>query len=262
MFNPKADNYPVFILLIMNQIEEIKSLKALLDQGAISEKEFAVLKERLFNASSVDSKPVNEKVNAYQEGTGTTANLAKAGLAAAVLLSIVLWIRYDSFWLFIISAVILISVLLSIGKLTSKVSGRNVYFGMFIATCTILMAVPIGRSSSTPSAPSVQNIENVSNDDDKYVRDYIISHEFTDNENGVAFTLEFSEGNGGWFGIMTMRMGDCWFLYQYETAGRSIQLTFDSSNCTSQGSSATASFNSDNSISLNYRGEEFIFEPM
>jgi len=280
----------------MDIIEDLKGLKNLLDQGAITKEEFNALKKKILSrdagrdelktlseASAMIEEKIPEKAVSVtssinqtitsqtksenvEEGNETTLKVFKIGLCLGLLLGIIFWVRYESFVAMIISAVLSIGAILVVYRKIPKVKSRNISLGLLSLLFLLLIVTPIGGNSSSNKSLNVSQNEPAISDgqseDEKYVRDYIISHRFADIENGTSFTLEFSESRGGWFGIMTMKMRDCWFLYQYETTGRSIKLTFDSSNCTSQGSSTTAYFNGDNTISFNYKGEEFVFKPI
>lgn len=116
----------------------------------------------------------------------------------------------------------------------------------------------IDNSSSNSNSSSQQD----DNSDDKYVRDYIIGRAFEYNGSSLHAYIKFSDSDAGWFGIMTLGMDDCQELYRYETKGRTISLTYTSSNCASQGRSAHARFNSDNTVSIFFDGQELIFKPM
>jgi hypothetical protein len=280
----------------MDIIEDLKGIKNLLDAGAITGEEFNALKKKILSKdtgwnkleNSLESSPIAEekmtgkkvsvtpsinqitsaqtKPENYEEGNETTIKFFRFGVALGVLLSIIFWVRYGSFVVMIISAILSIGAILVVYRKILKVKSRNISLGLLSLLFLLLTVTPIGGNSSSKKSLNLSQYESAVSDgqseDDKYVRDYIISHKFTDIENGTAFTLEFSDSRGGWFGIMTMKMRDCWFLYRYETTGRTIKLTFDSSNCTTQGSSTTAHFNSDNTISIYYKGEEFVFEPI
>jgi hypothetical protein len=287
----------------VDTIEEIKKLKSLLDQGAISEEEFNLLKKKVLSKAIVSeepqktdlsspaqngmvSDPVNyqktvnketkkessnikkplknvEKTKEFQAGNEWTRHLLKIGWGLSLVLGIIFWYRYDSFIAFLITIIISITLTFLVARIIPKLRKRNSTLLIQSVILFLLIIIPIGTIDNMKETDnSSSNKSEQIDDDDKYVRDFIISHYFEDYESGVSFTLEFSDSRGGWFGVMTMKMGECWFLYQYEIKGRSINLTFDSSNCTSQGSSTTAHFNSDNSISLYYRGEEFVFKPI
>lgn len=279
----------------MDSIEEIKKFKSLLDQGAITQDEFTALKIQLLSKkpeSFVQEKSVDTTSSSYDEqkqalgtkpltnfqntsynedpsegfdaGIETAKKLFKFSIGLSVLVGIIFWYRYDSFIAFLIVTVVSISVIYNLNKL-NNFKQINYILGLIIAVLLILIIIPIGGnsgSSSTNSSANEAATTEPANDDDKFVRDYIISHRYVDVENGVSFTLKFSEENAGWFGIMQMDMGSCWSMYQYETKGRSINLKFDSSNCTSQGDSRTATFNSDNTISFNINGQNFVFQPL
>ena len=274
----------------MDIIEEIKKLKTLLDQGAISHEEFETLKQKVLSnkSQSIKTKPqvsssssTQSKLNAnknsnssnnaiqvdgetnangFEAGNEKTAKLLKYCLWLSLILGFVFAGRYESVIAFLIALAISVSITLVISGLIPKLNQRNFLLGVLLIFYILMVFIPIGGNTSNSS--SEQTNEQPSHDADKEVRDFIISNRFVDYENGVAFTLKFSDKNYGWFGIMEMDMGSCAFFYQYETKGRSINLTFDSSNCTTQGSSTTARLNSDNSISINYRGQEFRFKPL
>jgi len=277
----------------MKIIEEIQKLKALLDQGAINNYEFNLLKKKVLSEridtkesqksmpltstsktipvqeetknSSFDEvhKPIikDKKSEEYESATILTEILSPSVLLIALGLSIVLWVRYDNFWIFLIFLAVSYFFPIRISRVTPKVSKRNLYLSLLIVFYGILILVPIDYPFSKSSPSSEQSSETPVNNADKEVRDFIISNNFKDIENGVAFTLEFSDSHGGWNGIMTFSMGSCYALYAYEVKGRRISLTFDSSNCTNHGSSTTATINSNNTISLFYQGESFVFKP-
>jgi hypothetical protein len=223
------------------------------------------------NKTKAASNKRNEKTYSksnsteWEAGNEVTTNLVKLSWAISIIIGIIFWVRYDSFIAFIFIAGLSIAASIAIPKLAPKLVHKNMFLGMLCIVMVLLIIFPIGNTSklsvSGSSDNKVASTESV-NDDDKFVRDYIISHRYVDIENGVSFTLKFSDSRGGWFGIMTMEMGSCWSLYQYETKGRSINLKFDSSNCTTQGDSRTATFNSDNSISFNINGQNFVFQPL
>jgi hypothetical protein len=284
----------------MDQIEELVQLKTLLDKGAITEEEFNILKKKILNKTAEPQKPItneemppplekktpppikdipqtgkinppektekietNAPVNTeYELGTELTSNLARMGIVALIALVIVFWVRYDSFIIAIILGGLLFGALYLNGAVTKKVKLRNLYIGLVIILSLLLIFIPIGKMAESSSSAG-KTTEAPVDDDAKFVRDFITSHYFEDTENGYTFTLKFSESNGGWFGILQFDMGPCVAQYRYETKGRSISLTWDSSNCPNvRGSSTTAHFNSDNSVSFYYMGEEFRFKPV
>jgi len=248
----------------------------------LSKKKESFIQEKSVNTTSVsyDEQKQTERTNpntnyqsnsykadpseGFEAGIETAKKLFKYSIGLSVLVGIIFWYRYDSFLAFLIVTVVSISIIYNLNKL-NNFKQINYILGLIIAVLLILIIIPIGGNSGSSSSNSNDNTvatTEPANDDDKFVRDYIISHRFVDVENGVSFTLKFSEDNAGWFGIMQMDMGSCWSMYQYETKGRSINLKFDSSNCTSQGESRTATFNSDNTISFNINGQNFIFQPL
>lgn len=169
----------------MDTIEEIKKLKALLDQGAINEEEFNSLKKKVLSeindlkedketissTSTTETIPAQKKkkkpspdvkkptskgkkVEEVQTGAEWTEILAYFVLAAAILLSLVFWIRYNSFWIFLIALAISILIPWRIGKVTPKAIHKNLYFVALIAMYIILISYPIGIKKSASSSSS------------------------------------------------------------------------------------------------------------
>lgn len=284
----------------MDQIEELVRLKTLLDKGAITEEEFNFLKKKIINQTGEqpvpktseavrpvvekkispqkDEIPQKEKINSpeitvktetpaadkteYETGTEMTGNLAKIGIGILLILVVVFWVRYKSFIIAIITGIVLFGTLYLNGEFTKKVKRRNLNIGIVILVSLLLILIPVGKKAESSSSGEQTN-ESPVDDDAKYVRDFIISHYFEDTENGYTFTLKFSDSRAGWFGIVEFNLGPCVALYRYETKGREISLTWDSTTCpNTYGSPTTAHFNSDNTISFYYRGEEFRFKPV
>jgi hypothetical protein len=130
-------------------------------------------------------------------------------------------------------------------------------------------------NSNTPSVDDSGNISTIessadetasnnSSDDDKYVRDYIISHYFVHQDShGQYATVKFNDTRAGWFGVMEIRIGSCFDLYIYETTKRNISLTYDTSNCSiDRGEHDNARLNKDNTLSIFSNGQEVIFTPL
>jgi hypothetical protein len=287
----------------MDAIEEIKKLKALLDNGAITTEEFNELKKKVLSEETHSKEPqkpvtpssihkemlsgaINEpkKVSKetkkksstvkkplkkgnpkedFQEPNEATTKMFKACLVLDLLLGIIFWYRYDSIIAFLICLIISIPLTLITVRIIPKLSLRNLSLIAQIIILLLLIIIPIGNVNNTSSADSSSTSSTESSTDEgKDIRDFLISHTFEDNENGVYFSMKFSSDRGGWFGVMTLTMGSCDFIYSYNLEGRSIELTYTGSTCSAQGGSATMNYNRNNTITLIYRGQEFVFKPI
>jgi len=171
----------------MEKIEEIRKLKALLDQGAINEEEFNSIKSELISketdtrtskvsqttsslnkgddmknktaavSRTIEKPPVKTKSAKFEDGNATTVSLFKVILGLSVILGIVFWIRYDSFIAFIIATVISIGLAMAVARLfVPKLKPRNITLGILSAFLLLLIIFPIGAvnksSSSSPSS--------------------------------------------------------------------------------------------------------------
>ena len=157
----------------MEKIEEIKKLKSLLDQGAISEEEFKILKDRLISSDEVSVIP-EKKVSAsapkvsqsekkvvkkpsakkkaknvgFEAANEFTLNLFKIGLALSALTGIIFWIRYENITALIIVAVLGIGLILAIPRTIPRLLHRNLLLALVNIGLLLLIIYPIGNTSS------------------------------------------------------------------------------------------------------------------
>ena len=286
----------------MDLMEEIKKLKSLLDDGAISENEFKLLKKQVLypvtdsnepqksstpsaiqkemldvgiddsntihretkKKSPIIKKPIKKdnKSEEYQEGTEFTRILASLVIGAALLLSIVLWVRYDNFWIFLIVIALSILIPLRISKVTPIVSKRNLYLSLLVVIYAILIFVPIGKPNSVSSTSSEQSTESSIDEESQYIRKFLLDHIFIDNVNCDACYVRFTSDRGGWNGKATLATERVGADYIYFLNGRTIELTpvLSAFNGTNEGK-FTMTFCSDNTISAYLAGQRFVFKP-
>lgn len=299
----------------MDHIEELKKLKSLFDQGAITQEEFNSLKASLLseiaNTNNNDS-PISPEQNSnistdhlpqkpetkaeprteqepepkpkskpepkpaplnktkagpkkdskeYEEGGEFLQGLAYLLIAGSILLGLVFWIRYDSFILAAITLALTLGAPILISRATPKASRRGLFIASMIALYVFLIAFPIGASSLS-EVDVDEPVEEV-DDEGKRIREFLLDHTFANNEIGGTSYIAFKSDRGGWFGAMTLTMGYCDHVYSYNLEGRRIDLTYTGSTCSGfQGSSASMTFNHDNSISIIISGQTFRFHPL
>ena len=161
----------------MEKMEEIRKLKSLLDQGAISEEEFSILKKRVLSSiqeidakkdlSAKAKKPPKKKVvsKGFEPGNEITVNLLKIALGLSLGAGVFFWIRYESFVAFIILALIGIGVSMAIPKLIPKLLLRNLLLGLVSVVMVLLIVFPIGGTSSSSSESSSSHSSSIKTDD-------------------------------------------------------------------------------------------------
>jgi len=178
----------------MNKVEEIKKLKSLLDQGAISEDEFTVLKKELLsqktdfnkanevlppNTSNQQEnsqnnseeviiepltyvkKPSKKKIAVpkNEESNDNTDIFIASGIVASLFTSIRFWVRFESFAAFIIVLTIGVAISLTIPKVVHKSFLKNLLLGLVSFAMLILLAVPIGNDTKSTSSTEVSEYE-------------------------------------------------------------------------------------------------------
>jgi hypothetical protein len=170
----------------MYKIEELKKLKSLYDQGAISENEFTLLKKQIISnqkesISSENSTNQNDllrtkrnnvlkkvsyinseettikkkQTNVWQEGNYATGIFLKTGLLFSVLAGLTIWYRYN-FFAFIIFTGISITGIVLLGKV-KKVLTRNLYLGLISVGLLLLNIFPLNNNSNSSSSGSDSN---------------------------------------------------------------------------------------------------------
>jgi hypothetical protein len=276
----------------MDLIEEIKSLKNLLDQGAITEEEFNSLKKRILSKESgnselnhsslqpspeetiiTDQRPEPDSFNSkaadlksgsgeFEAGNETTVKIFKWGLVLCFLLGVVFWMRYDSILALLISIGISLTSVLFVSRKVLRVKTRNLTLGLICLVLILLMVVPVGGTGSSDTAGSVKATSAVQTDNKgKQTGAFLIDNTFANYGSGPTAYLRFTSSNGGWYGAMTMSMGSCDFVYSYNLDDKTIELTYTGSNCDAafEGRSLNMYVNSDNSISVYIQGQEMKF---
>jgi len=275
----------------MDIIDEIKGLKNLMDQGAISEEEFSLLKRKImsndsgtpeYNNSSLQPsfkevnairhKPVSGSLKAkatapktksfeYETGNQTTVKIFKWGLVLCLLVGVVFWVRYDSIWALLISTVFSLASVLTVSRTIPRVQNRNRTLGIICLALILLVFIPIGDTSSDNTG-SVQGIsaENTDNEGTQ-ARAFLINNTFANYGSGPTAFLRFTSSNGGWYGAMTMTMGSCDFVYSYSIDDKTIEVNYTGSNCDAafEGRSMKFFLNYDNSITVYIQGQELKF---
>ena len=159
----------------MDTIEEIKKLKALLDQGAITTVEFNELKKNVLSGEtdSIESRKTNtsstqdnsikiqkefkkksstgkktikkgKNPKGFQEPNEGTLWLIKICLGLGLLTAIIFWYRYDSFIAFLITAIISIALTMVSARLIFKLRLRNLTLAIQSVILFLLIIIPIG----------------------------------------------------------------------------------------------------------------------
>lgn len=171
----------------MNKIEEIKKLKTLLDEGAITEDEFnslkkgiistdAKAKEILLNENSdlrnqkkeqlvapdTNNKTFKKKVvykernensvyknnsTEWEDNNTATLNLSKISWGFGLVLGIVFAFRYN-FYAFLLAIGLSIGASVAINKLVPKLLYRNISLGLLSVVLVLLIIYPIGNARS------------------------------------------------------------------------------------------------------------------
>lgn len=178
----------------MDTIDEIKRLKALLDQGAITEEEYTSIKMKLISKESCEKgkslspnepklnvehtskkkgshkSPNSKKVSGrnksreFETGNNTTVRLFKFALGLSVILGLLFWDRYDNFVAFIITTVISTGLAIAVARfLVPKLILRNITLGILSAFLLLLIFVPIGAVNKSSSSSSSSNPSSTSN---------------------------------------------------------------------------------------------------
>lgn len=177
----------------MSKIDEIKRLKDLLDQGALTEEEFRIMKNEVMNTPTnqqkesqlpeikpvvkKDSKQRNPAVpgvktssgksnnNYWEPGNDHTAFLLKIGILSAIVSAVSLGLKTENILLSIIAGVIFIGSLFFFPKLINRMIIRNLSLAGFISLFVIVTIIPFGTgnssySSSTDSYAPVEKTRN------------------------------------------------------------------------------------------------------
>ncbi len=164
----------------MGKLEELKKIKSLLDQGAITIEEFNTLKNRLLSPyedsnslnreketsssknpqrsqkavkktsakKSTKKKATKEK---FEAGNEFTVSLLKIGLGLSVLTGIFFGYRYNGFVAFGIVVIVGIGFSLAIPRLVAKLVLRNILMGLNVIVLFLLLIFPINVDSNTNS---------------------------------------------------------------------------------------------------------------
>jgi hypothetical protein len=178
----------------MDTIEEIKKLKSLLDQGAITVDEFDKLKKKILSSesdsidfqkpdkqpsihkeilagaisepkkttkeakkkSSSVKKPIEKgsQTEEFQEPNEATKKIFKACLVLDLLLGIIFWYRYDSIIAFFICVIISIPLTLITVRLIPKLSLRNFSLIAQVIILLLLISIPIGSVNNASNSDS------------------------------------------------------------------------------------------------------------
>jgi hypothetical protein len=251
----------------MNTVEEINKIKLLFDQGTITKDEFQILKKNILSKGKAgDNK--HDGINEESSRNELSNKPAMSNLVcilmfsisfAGIALGLLFYWRYDSVLAIFITWVISITLPLIIYFYVRTRLPKWVELSIVLLLYILLIAFPIEYSVGSDSTPSSTQS---SNDEGQKIAEFLINNTFAANENGVYFKLKFSSERGGWLGAMTMSMRECDFIYSYNLEGRSIILKYSGSNCNAQGGSATMTVNKNNTLSLIYNGQKFVFEPI
>jgi hypothetical protein len=163
----------------MDTIEEIKKLKALLDQGAITTEEFNELKkkalsgetdsiesrktntsstqdnsgkvkEEITKKSSTVKKPIRKgkQSDRFQDYNEWTVHLSKIGFGLGLVSGIIFWVRYDSFIAFLLLIISSIALTIAIFRLIPKLKIRNLTLLVQSVVLILLILIPIGTINS------------------------------------------------------------------------------------------------------------------
>jgi hypothetical protein len=251
----------------MNTVEEINKIKLLFNQGTITKDEFQVLKKNILSkgngGNSKDDGITKEASRHELSNKPTMSNLVGILMFsisfAGIALGLIFYFRYDSVLAIFITWVISITLPLIIFFYLRTRLPKWIELSIVLLLYILLISFPIEYSGSSDSSPSPTRS---SNDEGQKIAEFLINNNFADNENGVYFKLKFSSERGGWLGAMTMSMRECDFIYSYNLEGRSIVLKYSGSNCNAQGGYATMTVNRNNTLSLIYKGQKFVFEPI
>lgn len=276
----------------MDIVEEIKRLKNLLDQGALTEEEFTSLKKKILlkdsfrdeqkhntapsvpqeqylperekeaEASTSDIAVTESESTIFEAGNETTIKIFKWGLGLSLLLGGVLWVRYDSIAAMLVGAALSIAALAFVSRRVSKVKVRNFSLRMISMFIILVIIIPIGGTRSNEKSGSVNALATEQNDDEgNQIRNFLTDNTFANYGSGNTAYLRFTSNAGGWYGAMTMSMGSCDFVYSYNLDGSTIDLSYTGSNCDAafKGSSLKMFVNDDNSVSVYIQGQEMKF---
>lgn len=172
----------------MNKIEELKKLKALLEDGAITKDEFNELKKELLKDSSSVSdseenrsgsdknrvkndnrkktipknktqskqtKTAANKFDGFQEPNEFTEGLFYIVSGASLLLFVMFWVRY-SLVVGVVSAVIAFGISFLVGRFVPKLLVRNLSLAGLILLFGFLIFKPIGNTAENPAPADTQ----------------------------------------------------------------------------------------------------------
>lgn len=203
----------------MNKSDEIKKLKSLLDDGAITEEEFNTLKKNLISqySESINAESENKSIkqNVRQssiknnERNALTASLYNIGRGLGIILGIVFWIRYESFIAFLISIILSIVGLFWINKIVLQVTKRNLFLGALNLLFLLLIIIPIGNNSSMSASEST--------DDIAYMKCRYCGEELIEKNNQGIMSYT-SEPDG--IGILTFYSGSRYDVYCSEECAK------------------------------------------
>ena len=282
--------------IVMDIVEELKRLKSLLDQGAITDGEFASLKKKVLakeasreepkQHSSAPSAPKEQysderekeaepsiratavpesESSIFEAGNDITVKIFKWGLGLCLLLGVVFWVRYDSIAAMLVSAAMSVAALALVTRKVTRVKVRNVSLGVISLVIILLIIVPIGGTGSSGNSGSANALATEQQDDEgEQIRNLLLDNTFANYGSGNTAYLRFTSSAGGWYGAMTMSMGSCDFVYSYNLEGKTIDLSYTGSNCDAafKGSSLKMYVNDDSSVSVFIQGQEMKFSAM
>lgn len=280
----------------MKEIEELKKLKSLFDQGAISEEEFIALKKKMLLSMGLASKSDSEKrvtqpeikvepvkvksrvvpdpkfenveqPQEYETGNETTINLFKIAIGLIFLLSIATSVFFNSLIAFVLALAVSIYIFYTILKKTLELKKRNLRLGLMNLSYFVLMIIffSADNSFSGSGSSNTSSSQFVSEEgENTEVREFLINNIFVNEGNGGMAILNFDGSRYGWHGLVTITFGGCDFIYEYETQGNRVDLNFSYTFCSGfSGSRATVRVNiNNNSLTLVFQGQELIFRPL
>ena len=271
----------------MDKIEELKNLKVLLDNGAITKGEFLLMKNKLLNNNDIRNSSIkNEHVEATKKDTYSenyyeneikterqknrveseevkyvNINFIKFIFLLNVFSSVIIGFKSESFFVFLIFAIISIGLLFLIRYLIKET--WKIYLSFLgVGVGMLLLSIVTFRDNTSNLVKSKTNTTNEKSNDLRFEVDNDI---YYSEENGHTFYLRFSSDAGGWYGAVEMSVADagCSYVYSYNLIGNKLKLEYTGNTCGSNVStgafSKTMYINSNGTITMYIKGQKFVF---
>ena len=293
----------------MNKVAEIRKLKELFDNGAITQIEFNSLKKQVieFKENQSESEvittqmpkesPINEDDNThstkrdstkptqkvasnildknkvytndnkvsrqleYEPSNKTSRRFFRTNIVLSIIFGLIILGSIDSFIVFFL----ITCAGIGFSFMLLRILKRQVRNASLVAFSFLLLSLIFVPNYNTTSAGGSSNVSSSRVDDkDAAIRRFLTDNIFVNYGNGGDAYLRFDGSRGGWYGLATLTIGGCDFIYNYETKGNRVDLKFNYTLCQGfQGGRATIRVNQNlRSFTLIFQGQELVFRPL